>query len=190
MVDIECRTVKTHLKPEQTNYDVKCDLENGLTCKTSAKGKLCQDFEIRVYCDCRSKHKKPKSRTTTTTESPTLGLEGKSCDPLKPNVESPKNCYDFYQCQDVSNGAAFVKKTCGPSMYYNPVSMVCDWPYSVTEIKPECLNATETATETPIEKVIPVIVPTIKPDYRLGEEIRPVNLTGEEIVSESKFQTK
>lgn len=185
MLNIECRTVKTHLKPEQTNYDVKCDLNNGLTCKTSAKGKLCQDFEIRVYCDCR--HKKIKSEFQTTTESVVMGLEGKPCDPLKPNVESPRNCYDFYQCQDVNSKSVFVKKTCGPSMYYNPVSMVCDWPYSVTEIKPECLNATEPTTE----RAIPIIVPaTVQPQYRVGQEKLPVNLTGEELVSEGEFYPK
>lgn len=52
MIDIECRTVKTRFTPKQTGLDVECSLENGLICKSGTKGKTCQDFEIRVLCQC------------------------------------------------------------------------------------------------------------------------------------------
>jgi von Willebrand factor len=52
MVDIECRTVKTHIPAKDTGLDVECSLERGLVCKSSMKGKACQDFEIRVRCEC------------------------------------------------------------------------------------------------------------------------------------------
>jgi von Willebrand factor len=52
MVDIECRTVKTHIPAKGTGLDVECSLERGLVCKSSMKGKACQDFEIRVRCEC------------------------------------------------------------------------------------------------------------------------------------------
>lgn len=191
--------MKTHLQPEQTHSDVTCDIDDGLICKTSAKGKLCQDFEIRVYCDCENKtleikqKKKKKPRPIVLpiiAEGQVMGFEGQACDPLKPNVESPRNCYDFFECQEVNNGPVFVIKTCGPSMYYNPVTMVCDWPYSVREIKPECLNAT-TTTELPAVKVLPeAVIPPPKPGNLLGEETPAIAKQGVVEVSESKFEKK
>lgn len=51
MVDIECRTVLSHMSPKETGLDVECSLERGLICN-AWKGEICPDFEIRVYCQC------------------------------------------------------------------------------------------------------------------------------------------
>lgn len=51
MVNIECRTVGTHIHPKKTGLDVECSLEKGLICKGD-KGRKCPDFEIRVFCEC------------------------------------------------------------------------------------------------------------------------------------------
>ena len=40
-------------------------------------------------------------------------------------------------------------------MYFNPVTMVCDWPYAVEEIKPECKAPTTTPTSTTPVEVVP-----------------------------------
>lgn len=51
MVDIECRTVHTHIPAKQTGLDAECSLDNGLFCQAT-EGETCPDFEIRVYCQC------------------------------------------------------------------------------------------------------------------------------------------
>ncbi|RZC42307.1 hemocytin, partial [Asbolus verrucosus] len=131
IVKIECRTVKRHLSPADTGLDVECSPENGLICKSTTNGRSCPDFEIRVLCECE---KKP------------------ICDPLKPHKEHETNCHLFYHCEvGLNDTKKLVEKTCGPSMYYNPVTMVCDWPYAVEEIKPECKGRATT--------IIPAIAP-------------------------------
>ncbi|KAJ8974052.1 hypothetical protein NQ317_002298, partial [Molorchus minor] len=52
MIDIECRTVLTHIPAKETGLDVECSLEKGLICQSAGKGKSCPDFEIRVLCQC------------------------------------------------------------------------------------------------------------------------------------------
>jgi von Willebrand factor len=136
MVDIECRTVKTHIPAKGTGLDVECSLERGLVCKSSMKGKACQDFEIRVRCECEE---------MPTTPAPT-------CDPLIPHKEHPTNCTIFYHCEVGLDGPKYVEKSCGPTMYFNPISMVCDWPYAVEEIKPVCKGTSTTIQELPVEE--------------------------------------
>ncbi|EFA10333.2 hemocytin [Tribolium castaneum] len=159
MVGIECRTVKTHLTPKQTGLDVECSLEKGLICKSPTKGKLCQDFEIRVLCQCEE--------ATTTVVTP--------CDPVKPHKEHPTNCHIFYHCEDGPTGPKYVEKTCGPSMYYNPVTMICDWPYAVEEIKPECKQPETVTVE--VEPEAEMELPENKTHQNLEEsQVLPVTV--------------
>ena len=61
------------------------------------------------------------------------------CDTTIPHVEHPFSCYKFLHCQPAANGSwVFAEKTCGPHTMFNPVTMICDWPVSVKEIKPNC----------------------------------------------------
>lgn len=54
MIDIKCRSVKSHLTPKESGLDVECSLERGLYCK-SQPDLPCIDFEISVLCQCPSK---------------------------------------------------------------------------------------------------------------------------------------
>ncbi|GAB6030548.1 hypothetical protein CHUAL_007413 [Chamberlinius hualienensis] len=62
MTAIECRTVATHKSYKETGQHVKCSLPDGLVClnKEQPHLKLCQDYELRVFCQC--------TEITTTTE--------------------------------------------------------------------------------------------------------------------------
>lgn len=61
-------------------------------------------------------------------------------DPMHPSHKHPTDCHKFYECTPsaTSNKPHAVLKTCGANMMYNPVAMVCDWPASVMQIRPEC----------------------------------------------------
>lgn len=149
IASIECRSVGTHLEPKSTGQDVECALDRGLVCYGN-----CYDYEIRILCDCGDLPvtKKPiiLSTTTTaplkitkaTTTRPYTTSEPKpvsTCDPSIPHVEFPGDCYKFLHClPSTDNGWKYVEKTCGPTMMYNPVSMVCDWIASVVAFKAEC----------------------------------------------------
>ena len=47
----------------------------------------------------------------------------------------PDDCRHFYHCSDWSG---LQKKSCGPSLYFNSQTGVCDWPSVVQRIRPEC----------------------------------------------------
>lgn len=130
---IECRTVNTHLDIKATGEDVECGLDRGLRCFGS-----CSDYEIRVYCDCGDEI--DISTMATPTKIPSkLVQHPTKCDPAIPHVEYPNDCYKFLHCQPMPNGNwEYVEKTCGPTMMFNPVAMVCDWIYSVVAMKPWC----------------------------------------------------
>lgn len=155
---VECRSVVGHQHPKKTNQNVECSLERGLVCLGQ-----CFDYEIRVYCECGDLTKvatspKPLLTTVPPTRPVTLPVIPiiapitaspafiKVCDPKIPNVEHPQSCSMFLQCVMSQNGSfAYIEKTCGDSMLFNPKSMVCDWPASVKAVKPKC------ATEQPLE---------------------------------------
>lgn len=123
---MECRTVNGHKEPKQTGQDVECSTDRGLLCKGS-----CDDYEMRVYCDCAPVTKRklpiPPEKLTTV------------CDSSIPHVEYPGDCYKFRHCQPAKDGGwAYAIKTCGPSMMYNPLSMTCDHIINVVNMKPEC----------------------------------------------------
>nr|XP_053625822.1 hemocytin isoform X2 [Plodia interpunctella] len=123
MTKIECRTKVNHQTPKQTGLDVECSLERGLVCRET--GNTCPDFEIRVYCQCEE-------------EFQCLNAD-------HPSYPHPKNCAQFYECTpdlmhpDKPHTAL---KNCAEGTLYNPNSMVCDWPSTVFEIRPECKNET------------------------------------------------
>lgn len=152
---IDCRTALTHQNPKATGQDVECSIEKGLVCSG-----LCHDFEIRVLCVCKdpvpapSTPKpvfspvlpkpeslpqmlpagEPEKLLTITTVAPPPEF----CDMSVPHTEFPGDCYKFKQCFLTGRGSEYVVKTCGPNMMYHPINMVCDWPASVIEIKPDC----------------------------------------------------
>ena len=47
----------------------------------------------------------------------------------------PDDCRHFYHCSDWSG---LQKKSCGPALYFNSQTGVCDWPSVVQRIRPEC----------------------------------------------------
>lgn len=160
MKQIECRTINTHINPKQTGEDAECSLEKGLLCAG-----LCHDYEIRVMCDCDDNIEiftlptDPKWDQSVSTPRPSASQLVQSttiktpainsvCDPTIPHIEFPGDCYKFLHCQPMSDGSwKFAEKTCGPSMMFNPISMTCDWPSAVKEMKPNCgLTLVETTT--------------------------------------------
>lgn len=147
---IECRTANTHLDIKTTGEDVECGLEKGLRCFGS-----CSDYEIRVFCDCGDEIEIFTLATPTKTQStsskiiqhpttvvvpiPSKSLVNTKCDPAIPHIEYPGDCYKFLHCSPMPNGNwEYVEKTCGPTMMFNPVAMICDWIYSVVAMKPWC----------------------------------------------------
>ncbi|KAG8186759.1 hypothetical protein JTE90_010656 [Oedothorax gibbosus] len=50
---IECRTVETQEIAEATSENVTCNLQGGMKCWKSARTGECNDYEIKVYCQCR-----------------------------------------------------------------------------------------------------------------------------------------
>lgn len=146
MKQIECRTVDTHINPKQTGEDAECSLERGLLCAGP-----CHDYEIRVLCDCNDMvevftmpsipNKTVKLRAMEKITQPTTPTPytNSVCNSAIPHVEFPGDCYKFLHCQPHDNLSwRYVEKTCGPSMMFNPIAMVCDWPASVKLLKPEC----------------------------------------------------
>lgn len=86
---------------------------------------------MRVYCEC--------GPTKTPTKPVKPGKLITVCDPTIPHVEYPGSCYKFRHCQPtIDGGWEYAIKTCGPSMMYNPLSMVCDHIFNVVAMKPEC----------------------------------------------------
>ncbi|KAJ3643777.1 hypothetical protein Zmor_026489 [Zophobas morio] len=173
MKDIQCRTVKTHRTAKDTGSNTECSLERGLVCNSTSGSFFkrwstasCDDFEIRVYCQC---------------EEPSTTIVPSVCDPIKPHKEHPTDCHIYYQCEEGIDGPKFVEKTCGETMYFNPVTMVCDWPYAVEEIKPECKAPTTTPTSTTPVEVVPeaeisgtVERPVIQPTSIVAPAVCPV----------------
>ena len=49
-------------------------------------------------------------------------------------VGDPDNCHLFYQCDQITGSQA---RSCG-DMMFNTITMVCDWPSRVMQIRNEC----------------------------------------------------
>ncbi|GFW41600.1 hemocytin [Trichonephila clavipes] len=49
---IECRSVETQEPAEATGQNVTCNPTEGLLCRRKARTGDCDDYEIRVYCQC------------------------------------------------------------------------------------------------------------------------------------------
>lgn len=116
----------THKDPKLTGQDVECSLDRGLLCNGP-----CDDYEMRVFCDCAPTKKTPPL--------PTPEKLITVCDPTIPHVEYPGDCFKFRHCQPTTDGGwKYAIKTCGPSMMYNPLSMTCDHIPNVVALKSEC----------------------------------------------------
>lgn len=99
----------------------------------------CSDYEIRVLCDCDGSY--VVRYETPAPPKPSV------CDPSIPHVEYPGDCYKFLHCMPMPDGSwQYTEKTCGPTMMFNPDTMVCDWVFAVADIKPECGKPRETTT--------------------------------------------
>ncbi|KAG7205161.1 hypothetical protein KM043_018256 [Ampulex compressa] len=146
MIDIRCRSVKSHISPKESGLDVECSLEHGLYCSSIA-GFPCIDFEISVLCQCSTPT--TKAFDTTIDIFATIKASFEQCNVSYPNRPHDTNCQLFYQCVDDVTGAKWVEKTCGPNLFYNPKSQTCDWPANVIVQKPECaLKQTDAKTNT------------------------------------------
>ncbi|XP_063233046.1 hemocytin isoform X2 [Bacillus rossius redtenbacheri] len=158
VTEVNCRVVGTHedYSDRMGRSAVTCSRETGLRCERN-----CDDYEIQVYCFCGTK---PVTSTSTNVFTPTgtrttnpwktstkqsettpaTVVPGKVCDVAKPNSPHLTDCRLFYQCVDTPAGAQQVQKRCGPGTWYNPVSMVCDWPQVVQPLRPECASTRTT----------------------------------------------
>jgi hypothetical protein len=68
VADIECRDAKTdQLWTESRDKDLICSLEKGLTCMPArqGKGRRCQDYKIRYFCECSGGDEGLGDTTTT-----------------------------------------------------------------------------------------------------------------------------
>ncbi|XP_043682227.1 hemocytin isoform X2 [Vespula pensylvanica] len=143
MIDIKCRSVKSHLTPKESGLDVECSLERGLYCK-SQPDLPCIDFEISVLCQCPSKTTESSITIPTSTKAP-----DNVCELANSYKAHPTDCYIFYHCTPTITQNVWVEKTCGPDMFYNPNFKTCDWPANVRLIRPECsLKETTLSKET------------------------------------------
>ncbi|GIY74806.1 hemocytin [Caerostris extrusa] len=67
MTGIECRVAETKTPWQETGQNLICELPTGLMCNDIEQNhQICEDFEIRVFCDCG-----PMIETTTMPESTT-----------------------------------------------------------------------------------------------------------------------
>ncbi|XP_037934058.1 hemocytin isoform X2 [Teleopsis dalmanni] len=129
MKKIECRVVNTHESSDYMDENVFCNLREGLACVGQ-----CHDYEIRVFCECEE----AETTTVAPTEKP---LIGKVCDTLIAEYkEFPGDCHKFLHCQpsSVEGKWAYVEKTCGEFMMFNPTMNICDHIATVQGIKPTC----------------------------------------------------
>ncbi|GFT52720.1 SCO-spondin [Nephila pilipes] len=49
---IQCRSVDTQEPAEATGQNVTCSIPEGLACRQKARTGYCEDYEIRVFCQC------------------------------------------------------------------------------------------------------------------------------------------
>lgn len=87
----------------------------------------------------------------------TGGLVNTKCDPIVPHIDFPGDCHKFLHCEPsgVDGSWKYAEKTCGISMLFNPVHMVCDWPDSVKAIKPEC-GESASLVQAPVKTKAPI----------------------------------
>lgn len=54
------------------------------------------------------------------------------------HIADQRDCHIFYHCKRTYWGVQMIQKTCGDYMMFHPVSEVCDWPFKVRAVRPEC----------------------------------------------------
>lgn len=62
------------------------------------------------------------------------------CDLLHPMSPHKTDCARYYQCTETEYGLEQIERECAPSLWFNPVTMTCDWPSVVGEVRPECIG--------------------------------------------------
>ena len=62
--------------------------------------------------------------------------------PVLAYFPDPDDCRNFYHCSDWTG---LQKKSCG-NLFFNPQTGVCDWPSTVSRLRPECANVDLTVT--------------------------------------------
>ena len=94
----------------------------------------CDDFEIRLYCDCQRDNQS-------------------ACDPLVPHVEDVEDCRRFYHCVPRDGYTELVQKHCEFGTIFNPKTLICDWPQVVYDLKPACRNPQTDNKVIPCDRV-------------------------------------
>ena len=69
-------------------------------------------------------------------------LEELSCNPNEPLRPHETECEKYLQCDH----GDWLIRDCAPGTFYNPSTMVCDWPANVAMIRPECAETTTART--------------------------------------------
>ena len=144
MTKVECRAAKTKMSSSATGEVVSCDRIRGLRCKNDAQpdGK-CQDYEIRVFCDCygipglhhHTKTPTTVATTTTTTQGPiphvcawTTWLNGHTPDNLgeMETFNNLKKQYRFCDVEEITGIECRQHGTGKSSMEAGQQGIVCD----------------------------------------------------------------
>jgi hypothetical protein len=96
-------------------------------------------FAINPKCK-EETYAEVRETTTVPPKKPTKPyLKACVLDPHRPHSEHPYSCFKFLHCApDTEGNYYYVEKTCNPSTVYNPITMTCDHPASVSIIKPQC----------------------------------------------------
>ncbi|XP_039283049.1 LOW QUALITY PROTEIN: hemocytin [Nilaparvata lugens] len=137
MVEIQCREVETKRHYKELGQDVECTIDGGLICSDPNK---CNDYEIRVLCQCKDSVTIPSQTTTT----PRNEVELLSCNTSNPLTKHPTNCFKYFQCEETASGSFVqVERECTLNLWFNPETLTCDWPHSVLKIRPECEEISE-----------------------------------------------
>ncbi|KAK4875849.1 hypothetical protein RN001_012271 [Aquatica leii] len=99
---------------------------------------------VKVKPECSSSTPAPlETKSPSTTPAATLKTTPTpKCDVAGMSVADPDDCYLYYKCEEKENEVQLVKKTCYPEFMFNTVTLQCDFPESVSVIRPECKKTT------------------------------------------------
>nr|XP_045582100.1 uncharacterized protein LOC123745535 [Procambarus clarkii] len=143
----QCQVVGLGLSPEASGQvAITCNLNAGLQCIDSLQApQHCFDYEVRFYCDC-SQSTTTTEISPTTTEPSSTTVTSDACTVYMPQYKMHEtDCRKFYQCSSTSlTGMTYVVKECGPSTFFNPETLTCDFEYNVIQVRQECIAATTT----------------------------------------------
>ena len=172
ITQIRCRVAGTDIPSKKAGQRaIECNLNKGLFCDNELQEpNTCLDYEVQLFCSCPEEVQVPTTpvaATTASTTTETTSTEAATttvapttmipipdrCDPARPHLPHPTDCYLFYHCVERTDSVEMVEKTCNPPTMFNPVTMICDWPESVIKISPHCATTTTRAPKTTRAKV-------------------------------------